>query len=101
MWESQSGVKPRASTMSRADWRAQAPQLDARQLVFIDECGSNISLNPRYGWALKGQRVTGSVSRDRGKNICLVTSLGWARVGEPLNIHGTAAMAAFVHHLAS
>ena len=87
--------------MSRADWRAQAPQLDARQLVFIDECGSNIALNPRYGWALKGQRATGSVPRNRDKNMTLIVSMGWAGMGESMIIDGAADTAAFEQYVES
>jgi hypothetical protein len=78
----------------RAAWRAQASQLDVRQLVFIDECGSNIALTPRYGWALKGQRATGSVPRNRGKNTTLIASLGWDGMGESMIIEGAADTAA-------
>src|SRR5258708_32486716 len=83
----------------RAAWRAQASQLDARQLVFIDECGSNIALTPRYGWALKGQRATGSVPPNRGKNPTLIASLCWDGMGESLILQGAAHAAAFAQHV--
>jgi hypothetical protein len=60
----------------------------------IDECGSNIALTPRYGWALKGQRATGSVPRNRGKNMTLIASLGWGGMGESMMIEGAADTAA-------
>jgi transposase len=85
----------------RAAWRAQASQLDARQLVFIDECGSNIALTLRYGWALKGQRATGSVPRNRGKNTTLIASLGWDGMGESMIIEGSADTAAFEQYVES
>ena len=83
----------------RAAWRAQASQLDVRQLVFIDECGSNIALTPRYGWALKEQRATGSVPRNRGKNTTLIASLGWDGMGESMIIEGAADTAAFEQYV--
>lgn len=72
----------------RAEWRIQAEQLDAEQLVIIDECGSHIALTPRYGWGLKGERVRGSVPRNRGKNMTLIASLCWSGMGECMIIEG-------------
>jgi transposase len=122
MWESRFGVMLSPSTMSRASrragytrkktlaaneqkqqeraaWRAQASQLDARQLVFIDECGSNIALTQRYGRAPKGQRVNGSVPRNRGKNTTLIASLCWD--GESMILKGAANAAAFEQYVES
>jgi hypothetical protein len=59
----------------RAAWREQMKQVDARRLVIVDECGSNIALTPLYGWAPKGERAHGSVPRNRGKNTTLLASL--------------------------
>jgi hypothetical protein len=50
-------------------------QVDARRLVIVDECGSNIALTALYGWAPKGERAHGSVPRNRGKNTTLLASL--------------------------
>jgi hypothetical protein len=36
---------------ARTAWREQVKQLDARKLVVIDECGSNIALMPLYARA--------------------------------------------------
>ena len=36
---------------ARAAWREQLKQLDARKLIVIDECGSNIGLTPLYARA--------------------------------------------------
>jgi len=79
----------------RAAWQVQAEQLDARQLIFIDECGSNIALTPHHGWAPKGHRVRGSVPRNRGKNTTLIASLGFEGMGECMIIEGAANAAAF------
>ena len=67
---------------ARAAWREQLKQLDARKLVVLDECGSNIALTPLYARAPKGQRASGSAPRNRGKNTTLIAALtferGWA-----------------------
>jgi len=83
----------------RASWRTQAAQLDARHLVFIDECGSNIALTPRYGWALKGQRATGSVPRNRGKNTTLIAALGFEGMSESMIIEGAVDTAVFERYV--
>ncbi len=61
---------------TRAAWREHVKQLDARKLVVIDECGSNIGLTPLYARAPKGARAYGSVPRNRGKNTTLIAALG-------------------------
>jgi transposase len=86
----------------RAAWREQAKQLDAHQLVFLDECGSNIALTPRYGWSPKGQRAIGTIPRNRKKNTTLIASLGWNGVGEAMICEGgtnTAIFEQYIEHL--
>jgi transposase len=75
LWEQTSGAPVSTSTMSRAirrvgwtrkkktlgaternedarmTWRERLKQLDARKLVVIDECGTNIALTPLYARA--------------------------------------------------
>jgi transposase len=80
---------------TRAAWRAHLKQLDARQLVIIDECGSNIALTPLYARAPKGTRAYGSVPRNRGKNTTLIAALGWTGMGESIIIEGSTTAAAF------
>jgi hypothetical protein len=104
MWESQSGVKPRASTMSRAIRRAgytrkkrrwQLPsqkqqervarfhsslQLDVRQLVYIDECGSTIAVLPtlRLGRYSSSEPQARSLeSRRQEHDLDCLFGLGW------------------------
>ena len=70
-------------------------QVDAKRLVVVDECGSNIALTPLYGWAPKGQRAHGSVPRNRGKNMTLLASLSLAGVGACMIIEGAVNAPAF------
>jgi transposase len=86
----------------RTSWREQMKQLDARRLVIVDECGSNIALTPLYGWAPKGQRASGSVPRNRGKNTTLLASLSLSGIGACMIIEGsinTLAFEAYVEHI--
>jgi hypothetical protein len=46
-------------------------QISSKQLVFVDEMGSNTALAPLYAWAPKGERAFFSIARNRGKNTTL------------------------------
>jgi transposase len=63
--------------------------LDARQLVFVDECGTHTSMTRRYARAPKGERAYGSVPRNRGKNTTLLASIGLEGMGPCLVVEGT------------
>jgi transposase len=61
----------------------------------VDECGSNIALTPIYARAPKGERATGSVPRNRGKNTTLIASLSLEGMGAAMILEGSANGAAF------
>jgi len=84
---------------ARAAWREQLEQLDARKLIVIDECGSNISLTPLYARAPKGKRAYGSVPRNRGKNTTLIAALCWSGMGESMIIEGSTNRLAFERYV--
>ena len=69
--------------------------MDARKLVVIDECGSNIALTPLYARAPKGVRAYGSVPCNRGKNTTLIAALGWSGMSESMIIEGSTNAVAF------
>jgi len=54
--------------------------IDSERLVFVDECSTNTSLAPLYGWGRRGERVRQKVPRNWGKNVTLLSSIG-KRVG--------------------
>lgn len=68
----------------RAVWRENASKLPTKDLVFLDECGSNIALSPLYARAPKGERARGSVPRNRGKNTTLIAALSLEGMGAAL-----------------
>jgi transposase len=74
----------------RSKWRDQAKELDARTFVFLDESGSNIALTRLYARAPKGKRARGSIPRNRGKNMTLISSLTLQGLGESLLVDGSA-----------
>jgi hypothetical protein len=79
----------------RASFREQMKECEAKQLVVVDECGSNIALTPLFARAPKGQRATDSVPRNRGKNTTLIASLSLEGIGASMIIAGAANGAAF------
>jgi transposase len=82
-----------ASERKEADrklWQEKAKELKREDLLFLDECGSNIALTRLYARAPKGKRVYGSVPRNRKKNTTLLASLSLSGVGETMLIEGAA-----------
>ena len=81
--------------VARAAYREHIKHVDAKQIVVVDECGSNIALTPLYARAPKGQRAYGSVARNRGKNLTLVAALSRPRMGASMMLEGAANGSAF------
>ena len=69
-------------------WRTELSKVDARLLVFVDECGTNTSLAPLYAYAPKGSRAHGKVPRNRGKNTTLIASITISGMGEAMALEG-------------
>jgi transposase len=64
--------------------------IDPERLVFVDECSSNTSLAPLYGWARKGERAPQKTPRNWGKNITLLSSMGKEQgMGASLVVEGS------------
>ncbi len=79
----------------RANFRPQMKEVDARRLVVVDECGSNIALTPPYARAPRGQRAKSLVPRNRGKNTTLLAALSLSGIGASLIIEGAVNALAF------
>jgi transposase len=74
----------------RAAWRALVAEgIEARRLVFVDECGANISLSPLYAWSRRGERACCSAPRNRGKNVTLLSSMSICGMGPSLAVEGS------------
>ena len=50
--------------------------IDSERFVFVDECSTNTSLAPLYGWGRRGERVPQEAPRNWGKNVTLLSSIG-------------------------
>lgn len=64
--------------------------IEPERFVFVDECSSNTSLAPLYGWAPKGERARQKAPRNWGKNITLLSSISkkWG-MGASLVVEGS------------
>lgn len=74
----------------RQQWKENVKELDAKRFIFLDESGSNIALTRFYARAPKGKRAKGSIPRNRGKNMTLISALTLEGVGESLIVDGAA-----------
>jgi transposase len=64
--------------------------IDSERLVFVDECSTNTSLAPLYGWSRRAERVRQKVPRNWGKNVTLLSSIGKERgMGASLVVEGS------------
>ena len=84
----------------RAAWKVTlAGVLDPRRLVFVDECGTHVSLAPIYGYSPKGKRVRLKVPRNRGKNTTLLASMSTEGMGPCLAVEGSTTAEVFEAYL--
>jgi transposase len=57
--------------------------------VFVDECSTNTSLSPIYGWSRRGKRVCFEVPRNWGANVTLLSSMSLEGMGPSLAVEGS------------
>jgi transposase len=65
-----------------------AAAVKPERLLFVDECGLHTSLAPIYGYAPKGECLTLSIPRNRGKNTTLLSSMTIEGMGPSLAVEG-------------
>jgi transposase len=63
--------------------------------VFVDECSTNTSLSPIYGWSRRGQRVCFEAPRNWGANVTLLSSMTLEGMGPSLAVEGSTTKAVF------
>lgn len=67
-----------------------AGRLEAERFVFVDECGTNTSLSPLYGWSKVGERLCAKAPKNWGKNVTLISSITVAEgMGPSLAVEGS------------
>ena len=60
----------------------------AKDLIFIDESGVNLALTRLYARSPKGQRAHGKRPQARGRNVSLISALGFQGVLTQLSLFG-------------
>ena len=84
----------------RAAWRVTvAADTGPDRLVFVDECGANISLVPLYAWSRRGERVHAKAPRNWGKNVTLLSSMSTEGMGPSLAVEGPTTREVFESYL--
>ncbi len=73
--------------------------IEARRLVFVDECGANISLVPLYAWSRRGMRAPAKAPRNWGKNVTLLSSMSIKGMGPSLAVEGATTGGVFEAYL--
>jgi transposase len=73
--------------------------IEARCLVFVDECGANISLVPLYAWSRRGERAPAKAPRNWGKNVTLLSSMSLYGMGPSLAVEGATTREVFEAYL--
>jgi transposase len=73
--------------------------IEARRLVFVDECGANISLVPLYAWSRRGERAPAKAPRNWGKNVTLLSSMSIEGMGPSLAVEGPTTRGVFETYL--
>ena len=80
----------------RGAWRVLVcGRLDGRRFVFVDECSTNTSLSPIYGWSRRGKRFYFEVPRNWGANVTLVSSMSLEGMGPSLAVEGSTTKVVF------
>jgi transposase len=77
--------------LRQAEWEA----LHGKRFVFVDECSSNTSLSPIYGWSRKGKRVCFQTPRNWGTNLTLLSSMSVEGMGASMVVEGSTTKAVF------
>jgi transposase len=88
-------VATERSDTDRAAWGDLIDYLPVKDLVFVDECGSNIALTPLYARAPRGERAYGAVPRNWGKNTTLIAGLTLNGIQAPMMLEGAVDTLAF------
>jgi transposase len=76
-------------------------EIDPGRLVFVDECGTNITLTRLYARAPRGERAFGKAPRNWDKNVTLIGAMSAEGMGQSMSVEGAtdgAAFEAYVKH---
>ena len=71
-------------------------EIDPARFVFVDECGTNITLRRLYARAPRGERAFGKAPRNWDKNITLIAAMSAEGMAQSMSVEGATDGAAFV-----
>ena len=83
----------------RARFAVAREDVDAADLVVIDEFGSNLDMTPRYARAPRGERAVASMPRNTPPNTTTISSLTTNGMGPSLMLEGGVTGAIFEAYL--
>jgi transposase len=86
----------------RALFEVQISELNAHDLVVVDEFGCNLDFTRRYSWAPIGTRAYDSLPRNTPPNQTIIASLQLSGMGPSMRLSGgtdTVAFAAYIEHV--
>lgn len=84
----------------RKQWRDAIAEYDPAQFVFLDESSANVTLTPRYGRALRGERAYGNAPRNYAHNTTLVAALTPTGISASMTLPGALDSDAFAVYVA-
>jgi transposase len=84
---------------ARQDWQKNAPQWDARRLVFLDETGLNTKMVRLYGRAARSARCLGRAPHGHWQTSTFIAALRHDQLTAPWLLDGPMDRAAFTTYL--
>ncbi len=63
--------------------------------MFVDECSTDTSLSPIYGWSRRGSRACFEAPRNWGANVTLLSSMSLEGMGPSVAVEGATTRAVF------
>jgi transposase len=73
---------------ARSAWQAEQKHLEPSRLVFIDETWMTTNMTPRYGRAVKGQRLLGYAPHGHWQTTTFLAALCHDRLAAPAVFNG-------------
>jgi transposase len=63
--------------------------VDPKRLIFVDESSTNVALTPRYARAPRGERAHGTMPKNWGKSVTLISSISLEGMDPSMSIEGS------------
>lgn len=83
----------------RAAFALEQADLDATQIVVVDEVGSNLDMTPTHAWAPVGERAVATAPRNTPINTTTIASLSHQGMGPALIVSGGVDRLSFATYL--